>query len=278
MLLATIKSIFDIDNVGKRWGVRILYLATVILNAAVHFNPFADTDFSPLESWLMSMYNMTEYDADTYNTLMMTMPLSKGNTIYLLTLLVGELILIGSAYIYAAVYVRQYRIEKAAIIAKNGADSINYAAPLIPDEPIKPSKLVGRLILIMLVTIFVALPLLTISMYFLFFALIGLPFIFTAPVAYLSGDKGLFKAIPYSVRLSFRYYFANMRSIALVLFAVLIADFLIPLLSNVSLTAFYIVDAAVTTWLWLSIARLAALSYCTMKDYPIKSGRRPYAI
>lgn len=278
MLFATVKSIFDIDNVGKRWGVRILYLVTVVLNAAVHFNPFADTDFSPLESWLMSIYNMTEYDPDVYNTVMSTMPLTKGNIIYLLTLLLGELIMIVSAYIYAAVYVRQYRIEKAEIIAKNGTDSINYAAPLIPDTPIQTSKLVGRLCLLMLVTVFVALPLLTVSMYFLFFALFGLPFIFTAPVAYLAGDKGIFNSIPYVVKLSFRYYFANMRSIAIVLFAVLVADFLIPMIANVSLTAYYIVDSAVTTWLWLSIARLAALSYCTMKDYPIKSGRRPYAI
>ena len=117
-MLTTIRTIFNIDNVGKRWGVRILYLITVVLNAAIHFNPFADTDFSPLESWLMSFYNMTDYDPEVYNSLMMTMPLSKGNIIYLLTLLVGELILIGSAYIYASIYVRQYRIEKAEIISK----------------------------------------------------------------------------------------------------------------------------------------------------------------
>jgi len=40
MLIAAIKSIFDIDNVGSRWGVRILYLVTVVLNAAIHFNPW----------------------------------------------------------------------------------------------------------------------------------------------------------------------------------------------------------------------------------------------
>ena len=69
-----------------------------------------------------------------------------------------------------------------------------------------------------------------------------------------------------------------MRSIAIVLFAVLIVDFGVPLLANISYTAYYIVDAAVTTWLWLSIARLSALSYCTMKDYPIGGGKRNMAI
>ena len=74
MLIAAVKSIFDIDNVGNRWGVRILYLITVVLNAAIHFNPWADTDFTPLQSWAMDVYNLTEYDADQYNALMNAIP------------------------------------------------------------------------------------------------------------------------------------------------------------------------------------------------------------
>lgn len=278
MILAAIKSIFDIDNVGKRWGVRILYLITVLINAAIYFNPFADNDFTPLNNWMNTFYSMTEYDPEIYDRLLTSVPLSSGNIIFMITVLIGELVYLTSAYIYASVYVRNYRLEKAAIAKKIGSDSINYAVSSLPDEPIKISKLVGRILLIVLVTTFVALPLLSISMYFLFFVLIGLPFIFTAPVAYLSGDKGLFSSIPYVCKLSKKYYFINMRSIAIVLVAVLIVDFGVPLLANISYTAYYIVDAAVTTWLWLSIARLAALSYCTMKDYPIGGGKRNMAI
>ena len=51
MILATIKNLFDIDDVGKRWGVRILFLLTVIVNCAVRFNPYADTNFDELFSW-----------------------------------------------------------------------------------------------------------------------------------------------------------------------------------------------------------------------------------
>ena len=278
MILSAIKSIFDIDNVGKRWGVRILYLITVLINAAIYFNPFADSDFTALNNWMNTFYSMTEYDPEIYDSLLSAVPLSAGNIVFMVTVLIGELVYLTSAYIYASVYVRNYRLEKAAIAKKVGSDSINYAVSSLPDEPIKISKLVGRILLIVLVTSVVALPLLTISMYFLFFALIGLPFIFTAPVAYLSGDKGLFSSIPYVCKLSRKYYFINMRSIAIVLVAVLIVDFGVPLLANFSYTAYYIVDAAVTTWLWLSIARLGALSYCTMKDYPIGGGKRNMAI
>ena len=276
MFFSAAKNIFNIDNVGNRWGVRILYFVTVILNAAIHFNPYADKDFTPLSNWLMNLYNMSEME--NASAILTAPPVSNGNIIYLLTLLGGELILIGSAYIYAAVYVRLYRKEKASMAEKDESGTINYAVDSIPDDIIKPGKLVLRILLLMLVTAIVLLPLVTIALYFMFFTIVGLPFIFTAPVAYLSGDKGIFTSIPYVAKLSLRYYFANMRSIALVLIVALILNFLVPLLENVSSTAYYIVDAAATAWIFLAAARLAALSYCSMKDFPIKGRRRPYAI
>lgn len=277
-MLSGLKSIFDIDNVGNRWGVRILYLITVVLNAAVHFNPWADTDFTPLETWVMNLYNITDYDPDVVDALLLNIPLTKGNLIYILTLTIGELILLAAAFIYSATYVRDFRKAKIKAIKDNTPDVIDYAVSRVPDEPISTKKLIGRIVILMLFSLVVALPIVSITVYFTFFALIGLPFIYTAPVAYLSGDKGLFKSIPYSVKISRRYYFINMRSIALVFFVMILVDFTVPLLANVSLTAFYIVDAAVKTWLWLAFARLAGLSYCTMRDYPIKGGRRPFAI
>ena len=276
MFFSAAKNIFNIDNVGNRWGVRILYFVTVVLNAAIHFNPYADKDFSALSNWLMNLYNMSEMENG--GAILTSPPISEGNIIYLLTLLGGELILIGSAYIYAAVYVRLYRKEKASMAEKDESGAINYAVDSLPDDIIKPGKLVLRILLLMLVTAVVLLPLVTIAMYFMFFTIVGLPFIFTAPVAYLSGDKGIFTSIPYVAKLSLRYYFANMRSIALVLIVALILNFLVPLLENVSSTAYYIVDAAATAWIFLAAARLAALSYCSMKDFPIKGRRRPYAI
>ncbi|MCR4556639.1 MAG: hypothetical protein K5779_02310 [Saccharofermentans sp.] len=278
MFLTVVKSIFDIDNVGKRWGVRILYLITVILNAGIHFNPWADTDFTPLQNWAMTVYDMTDYDPDKYNDLMLNIPLSTGNLIYLFSAIISVIILLASAYLYAAVFVREFRKDKIAQIKDPDPEVVNYAISHIPDKPIKISELIGRLVLIMLISIVVALPVITITMYFMFLALIGLPFVFTIPVAYLSGDKGLFSSIPYAVKMARKYYFVNMRSIAIVLFAAIIVDFAVPMLANVSLTAFYVVDAALTTWLWMSFARLAGIAYCTMKDFPIRDPKRPFAI
>ncbi len=278
MFIAALKSIFDIDNVGKRWGVRILYLITVVLNAAIHFNPYADTDFTPLQSWALDVYNMTEYDADQYNALMTAIPISRGNVIYIISLCIGFLILLASAYIYAGLFVRAFRLEKIASIKDDDQEVINYAIEHLPDKPLKLSGLLARVLLIVLVSAALSIPFVLITYSFMFIAVIGLPFVFTAPVAFLSGDKGLFSALPYSVKLSAKYYFVNMRSIGIILLAILLVDFTVPLLANVSMTAFYIVDAAVTTWIWLSFARLAGLAYCTMKDFPIKGNKRPFAI
>ena len=88
MFLSTLKSIFNIDDLGNRWGVRILYLITVVLNAAIHFNPYADTDFTPLQSWAIEVYNMTEYDAEQYDALMHSIPINEGNIIYIISLCV----------------------------------------------------------------------------------------------------------------------------------------------------------------------------------------------
>ena len=278
MFLALVKSVFDIDNVGKRWGVRFLYLITVILNAGIHFNPWADTDFTPLQNWALAVYDMNDYDPDKYNDLLLNIPLSAGNMIYLFSAIISVIILLASAYLYAAVFVREFRKDKIAQIKDPDPDVVNYAVSHIPDKPIKISELIGRIVLLLLISIVISMPLITITMYFMFFALIGLPFVFTIPVAYLSGDKGLFSSIPYAVKLSKKYYFVNMRSIAIIMFAAIIVDFAVPLIANVSLTAFYIVDAALTTWLWLSFARLAGIAYCTMKDFPIRDPKRPFAI
>ena len=278
MFLSALKNIFNIDDVGNRWGVRILYLVTMVLNAAVHFNPYADTDFTPLQSWAMEVYNMTEYDADQYNALMTAIPISEGNIIYIISLCAGFLILLASAYIYAGLYVREFRKEKIASIKDEDQEVINYAIEHLPDKPIKPFELFLRVLLLTLFSAFISIPFVLITYSFMFIAVIGLPFVFTAPVGYLSGDKGLFSSLPYSVKLSSKYYFINMRGIGLVLLAILIADFTVPLLVYVSNTAFYIVDAAVTTWIWLSFARLAGAAYCTMKDFPIKGSKRPFAI
>ena len=278
MFLSVAKSIFNIDNVGNRWGVRILYMITVILNAAIHFNPWADTDFTPLQSWVLEVYSMTEVDPDKADMLLNNIPISTGNLIYLLSSVIVVIILLASAYIYAAVFVREFRKEKIASVEDPDPEVVNYAVSHIPDKPIKIPELIGRVVLLLLISIVIAIPILSVTMYFLFLALIGLPFVFTIPVAYLSGDKGFFASIPYAVKISRKYYFINMRSIALVFLAALAVDFAVPLLANVSLTAFYILDAALTTWLWLSFARLAAIAYCTMKDFPIKGGNRPLAI
>lgn len=271
-------SIFNIDSLGNRWGARILFLVTLVLNAAVHFNPWADPDFSAAESWLLTYSDMTEYDPEVYNTLLSNFPLSKGNLIYILTIFAGYMILLIAAYIYAALYVREYRKAKIASLDNANKDVIDYAVSMLPEKPLTHNEIAKKVLIISLFSIAIFFPVAFVVIYFSFIVLFGLPFVFTAPVAYLSGDKGFFKSLPYSVRLSRRYYFVNARYIAVIILVFLVSGFTVPFIAKVSYTAYYIVDAAVSSWLCLSFARLAAVAYCNMKDYPIKGSKRPFAI
>ena len=223
-MFSTLKSIFNIDDVRNKWGVRILYLLTVVFNAAIQFNPWADTDFSPLENWVMSFYDIAEYDPEAA----LNIPISQGNMIYLLTLTLGYVVLLTAAYIYAGVFVREYRKERVSASKKNGDTVIDYAVSRLPDQPIKKSELLMRILLLVLVSIVLTLPIASIFFYFMFITLMGIPFVFTAPVAYLSGDTNIFKAIPYSVRLSKRYYLTNVKSIALILVVILLPASPVP--------------------------------------------------
>lgn len=276
--MSSLIGIFDIDNVGKRWGVRILFLFTMVIMAAVEFNPMADSDFSLLNGWLIDYIDtMAKNPMAQMNTLP---PFTEGNIIYIITLFIAFFILLTASYIYSALYVREFRKVRMEVLGKGKAspEVLDYSSRQLPSSPIEPKKLVGRVALLVLVSLAIFLPLMIIALNFSFFLLLGLPFIFTIPVAYLSGDKGLFTAIPYSVKLSSKYYFVNMRYIAVIFFVGLVTSFILGIASNISLTAYYILDSAVTTWLFFSFARLAGVAYCNMRDIPANRGRRPLAI
>ena len=98
MFLATIKNLFDIDDVGKRWGVRILFLITVIVNCAVRFNPFADTNFDALFSWAEKVQAARE--KDVIDIRLSVIPLTEGNIIFILTALAAIFITLMASFLY----------------------------------------------------------------------------------------------------------------------------------------------------------------------------------
>ena len=263
MFLNAVKQIFDIDNLGKRWGARVIFLVLIVAAAAVQFNPYADTDFSAFEGWLDSLYTAASQNGYSMS-MFVNIPLTAGNKIYVLTSVASEFLIFTGSLLYTGMFIRERRSGTTAEISggKKSPDSAADAAISIP-------RLILRLFVICAVCVILALPLLTISVWLLFVALLAIPFLSVLPAAYLSGDNGFFASFPYTINHVRGYYFAQWRSLCLIFLVYLLSDSLVTLLYSVSVTSYYIAKSAVDVWTALAIARLAGIAYCAMRERPL---------
>lgn len=248
MFLATLKNLFDIDDVGKRWGVRILYLFTVVINCAVRFNPYADTDFDALFSWAEKVQAASEND--TFDIRLSVIPLTDGNIVFILTALSAVFLTLMASFLYSGLYIKAFRENRTKLNAFG--------------EPIKPSALAVRMILLTLHCLVIAIPFLIFIGSFMLLVVVALPFLFVMPSAYLSGDFGLFSSFPNMIKRTQGYYLDRWRGILLIMSAYFILDFLIGMVAAISTTAYFILDSALGCWIMMSFARYAAHSYCKM--------------
>ena len=248
MLLAKLKSIFDIDDVGNRWGVRILFVFMVLINCAVHFNPYADTNFDALYSWAEQV--QAADNADNVDLGLMIMPLTEGNRIFIATALAAAFITLLASFLYSGLYIRAYREKREKLKAFG--------------EPIMPSKLAIRMVLLTIFCVLISFPFLIVFGSFLVIAVLAIPFLYVIPSAYLSGDYGLFASFPNVISRSKGFYLERWRGILLIMCVYFLLDYPISLIASFSTTAYFIVDSAFGCWIMLSFARYAAKSYCSM--------------
>jgi len=248
MFLATIKKLFDIDDVGKRWGVRILFLLTVLVNCAVRFNPFADTNFDELFSWAEKVQEAGE--KNVIDIRLSVIPLTEGNIIFIITALAAVFITLMASFLYSGLYIKAFRENRSKLKAFG--------------KPIKNSELAGRMVLLILHCLIIAIPFIIFFGSFTLLVVIALPFLFVMPSAYLSGDYGMFASFPNMINRTKGYYLDRWRGILLIASVYFIVDFLIGLLSSFSTTAYIILHTALGCWIMMSFARYAAESYCKM--------------
>lgn len=248
MFLTRLKNIFDIDDVGNRWGVRILFLIIVILNCAVHFNPYADTNFDALYSWAEKVQAVE--NADSVDLSLMVVPLTEGNRIFILTALLAIFITIMASFLYSGLYIKAYRERRQKLKAFG--------------EPISGSKLALRMFILTIYCLTISIPFVIFFGSFMILTVLAIPFLFVMPSAYLSGDYTLFAAVPNVVTRTKGAYMERWRGILLIVSVFFILDFPISLVASFSTTAYYILDSAFGCWIMLSFARFAANSYCRM--------------
>ena len=252
MILRLFGRLLNIDDIEGKWVVRFMVLLCVVVRSAVFFNPYADMDFSQAYAWLSACET-----ANDLSQLPKTMPFNRGNVIFLITAFLALFIVLMMGILYSALYVRSFRIRK---MGKNddGADkktvSIGYG------------RILKRLLLLSLFYLAVSVPFLLISSNFIIFFCIGFPFLFTAPACYLSGDKGMFRSLSHVVRLTKGYYLAHSRTLAIIVLFFFFTDAVSGLTTYFSMTVFYILSSAFSTWVTFVFGRYAGMAYCAMDE------------
>jgi hypothetical protein len=190
----------------------------------------------------------------------MTIPITSGNIVFLVSAFFVLFITFLMGVLYSGLYVRSFRSRNKG---KEGSEDL--------PEPVKMGVIIKRFVLLSLFYLAVSIPFMIISSNLIVFFCIGFPMLFTAPACYLSGDKGMFNSIPHVVRLTRGFYLAHVRSIFLIALVFFFTDALAGLVSFASMTAFYILSAAFSTWITLTFGRYAGMAYCAMSDKKVIS-------
>lgn len=106
-------SALNIDDLGKKWGVRIFYALLTLANFFFLFFPIGDSDFTRVFNWYEDYFaNPEKYIMADEITLP---PFSSGNVLYIVSVAVVRLIMILVAVCYASIFVYSKRLDKANV-------------------------------------------------------------------------------------------------------------------------------------------------------------------
>ena len=255
MILKVFERLLNIDDIEYKWAVRLMFLVCIISRCAVFFNPYTDTDFTWLNAWMSNFET-----ADPNQIPDMSMPITSGNIVFLVTAFIALFITLIMGVLYSGLYVRSFRVRNKD---KEGHEDM--------PKPVEMRILIKRFVLLSLCYLAVSVPFMILSSNLIVFFCIGFPMIFTAPACYLSGDKKMFNSLPHVVKLTRGFYLAHVRSLVLIVLVFFFTDALAGLVSFASMTAFYILSAAFSTWITFTFGRYAGMAYCAMSDRKVIS-------
>ena len=253
MILRVFERLLNIDDIDCRWTVRVMFLLCVFSRLAVFFNPYTDTDFTWINSWMSTADTTGDLAAQAAQSF----PITTGNIVFLATASFTLFFTLMMGILYSALYVRSFRRKKLEKEKDTAWEK---------DEPAKTGKILKRFLLLTLFYLAVSVPFVIINSNLVIFFCLGFPYVFTAPACYLSGDKGMFPAIPYVVKITKGFYLAHLRSLFLIMLVFFFTDAVAGLTSYVSLTSFYILSAFFSTWITFAVGRYAGMAYCAMRD------------
>ena len=104
MILKVFERLLNIDDIDYKWAVRFMFLFCVVARCAVFFNPYSDTDFTWLNSWMSNFES-----ADQTQAMDMTIPITSGNIVFLVSAFFVLFITLLMGVLYSGLYVRSFR-------------------------------------------------------------------------------------------------------------------------------------------------------------------------
>lgn len=239
--------IFRIDALGKRIFVRVLFVLLIALNLYFIFFPIGDTNFDVYMAWMNKIIESGDYSSITS---LDSIPLTKGNYIFLgISLLVGYIDIMAS-WLYTGVFIRTYRLRKQ------------------PNKAISIGKLIFRFIFLSLISAIVLSIFSVFVLYLFLFFIIIFPYLIMFPACYLSGDRSLVGSFRGMFEVTKGYYLTNSRNLSLLLFVYFIFDIILELLANISIATRAAMVPFVNVFLLLALGRYVGIIYIRMLQLP----------
>ena len=228
------KYYFNIDDLGKGIVSKLIFILLLASKVSIRFLPAKYTDFSELTAWFNTVLK-----ADEVTEEMMVIPLTRENMIYLALSVFVLFFCISVSIFYSGLVIRHSRrlISGVKIISAGG-------------------------------------PFIFAAVYLLLLFLLAIPFICNAVTSYLSGDRGMWDSIAGCSKRLKGKYLLFLRDLCGVYLVYLVIGFVISLLSYVSSTVYFIMDAALDCWFYLAFARVCAIQYTIGERFT--SGRMVY--
>lgn len=242
--------ILNIDDLGKKWGARVLFLVLLLLNLKHLLIPFGDSNLDPFIEWYSSDLSIADYAS--FSEMISDMHITSGNLLYLGLSMLLILFNVVCVYVYAGLYVRQMRKQRLEISSNSHQL-----------KPISLPRMYGRIILFILFTVAV-LMLFFIQIYILSFIMIFIiPILALIPMFYISGDKGFFVSFYYAFRFV-RLYLMEMSILFVGFYATTaLLSLVTSALSVNSMTIASVVDAFAFAYVICVMGRAIGFTYFT---------------
>lgn len=244
----SIFEVFNIDNSKFKTLIRVIFVVLILLELALVFKPIGNSDFEEYFDWSEEVLtSIQNNDVEEMNSLLDSMPITKGHIIYLFTNLAVKLIEFYSIIFYCSIFIKGYRED-------NNKNSLKW------------SNLLCRFMLVCLALTIVLIPAsFIIVLLFLLFIII-LPYVIMFPACYVSGDNRLFGSVSKAIKINKGFYWVNLKNLSLIFVLNILAGLVVSVVAEFSTTAGYVINSFVNIWFCLAIGRYIGMTYCHIVD------------